>query len=158
MPEWSNGPHSKCGVLATVPGVRIPPSPPSLAEAPRIRGEGELRTFKSHTCRNESVWILRRASVARAIALATERGQGPLDKSWTVYILACADGSHYVRCTSHLLNRLERHCRGWVPATKARLPCELVTFIVFNDKYRAYAFEKYLKSGSGRAFAKKRLN
>ena len=24
MPEWSNGPHSKCGVRATVPGVRIP--------------------------------------------------------------------------------------------------------------------------------------
>ena len=27
MPEWSIGPHSKCGVRATVPGVRIPPSP-----------------------------------------------------------------------------------------------------------------------------------
>ena len=24
MPEWSNGLHSKCGVRATVPGVRIP--------------------------------------------------------------------------------------------------------------------------------------
>ena len=27
MPEWSIGPHSKCGVRATVPGVRIPPFP-----------------------------------------------------------------------------------------------------------------------------------
>ena len=27
VPEWSIGPHSKCGVRATVPGVRIPPSP-----------------------------------------------------------------------------------------------------------------------------------
>ena len=27
MPEWSNGPHSKCGERATVPGVRIPLSP-----------------------------------------------------------------------------------------------------------------------------------
>ena len=27
MPEWSIGPHSKCGVRATVPGVRIPLSP-----------------------------------------------------------------------------------------------------------------------------------
>ena len=26
--EWSIAPHSKCGVRATVPGVRIPPSPP----------------------------------------------------------------------------------------------------------------------------------
>ena len=29
MPEWSNGPHSKCGERATVPGVRIPLSPQS---------------------------------------------------------------------------------------------------------------------------------
>ena len=28
MPEWSIGPHSKCGVRATVPGVRIPLFPP----------------------------------------------------------------------------------------------------------------------------------
>ncbi len=27
VPEWSIGPHSKCGERATVPGVRIPPSP-----------------------------------------------------------------------------------------------------------------------------------
>lgn len=32
MPEWSIGPHSKCGVRATVPGVRIPLSPPNEAE------------------------------------------------------------------------------------------------------------------------------
>ena len=31
------------------------------------------------------------------------------------------------------------------------------TYIAFNNKYKAYDFEKYLKSGSGRAFAKKRL-
>ena len=28
--EWLNAPHSKCGIRATVSGVRIPPSPPSL--------------------------------------------------------------------------------------------------------------------------------
>ena len=32
MPEWSIGPHSKCGVRATVPGVRIPLSPQSKDE------------------------------------------------------------------------------------------------------------------------------
>ncbi len=30
--EWSIAPHSKCGVPATVPGVRIPPSPPFIQE------------------------------------------------------------------------------------------------------------------------------
>ena len=28
--EWSIAPHSKCGVRVTVPGVRIPPSPPFI--------------------------------------------------------------------------------------------------------------------------------
>ena len=28
MAEWLNAPHSKCGIRATVSGVRIPPSPP----------------------------------------------------------------------------------------------------------------------------------
>ncbi len=28
MPEWSNGPHSKCGERVTVPWVRIPVFPP----------------------------------------------------------------------------------------------------------------------------------
>jgi hypothetical protein len=35
------------------------------------------------------------------------------------------------------------------------LPVELVTYICFNDKYKAYNFEKYLKSGSGKAYSKK---
>jgi hypothetical protein len=26
--EWSNAPHSKCGIGASLSGVRIPPSPP----------------------------------------------------------------------------------------------------------------------------------
>src|SRR5215469_10117155 len=30
--EWLNAPHSKCGIRATVSGVRIPPSPPDLRE------------------------------------------------------------------------------------------------------------------------------
>ena len=32
VPEWSNGPHSKCGERATVPGVRIPPFPPDAEQ------------------------------------------------------------------------------------------------------------------------------
>ena len=32
MPEWSNGPHSKCGERVTVPGVRIPLFPLHLKQ------------------------------------------------------------------------------------------------------------------------------
>jgi len=76
---------------------------------------------------------------------------------WTVYILKCNDDTHYTGCTSNLTERLKRHRKGYVKHTKPRLPLELITHINFNDKYKAYAFEKYLKSGSGRAFAIKRF-
>jgi predicted GIY-YIG superfamily endonuclease len=42
-------------------------------------------------------------------------------------------------------------------STKDKLPFELITYIAFQDKYRAFAFEKYLKSGSGIAFRNKRM-
>ncbi len=41
MPEWSIGPHSKCGVRVTVPGVRIPLSPQYRLEISELRN---LRT------------------------------------------------------------------------------------------------------------------
>jgi len=60
-------------------------------------------------------------------------------------------------CTHNLIDRLDRHSRGSVPATKNRRPVSLISYIVFHDKYKAFAFEKYLKTGSGRAFLNKRL-
>jgi predicted GIY-YIG superfamily endonuclease len=76
---------------------------------------------------------------------------------YAVYLLKCSDGTTYTGCTSNLQNRLERHNKGQVFYTSSRLPFELVTYIVFSDKYKAYNFEKYLKSGSGKAFANKRF-
>ncbi|RED44629.1 GIY-YIG nuclease family protein [Seonamhaeicola aphaedonensis] len=78
-------------------------------------------------------------------------------KTWTVYIMLCSDGTNYVGCTSNLESRLKKHSSGQVISTKNRLPVEIINYIVFNDKYKAYNFEKYLKSGSGRAFLKKRF-
>lgn len=58
-------------------------------------------------------------------------------------------------CTSDLKERLERHENGNVPATSGRLPVEVVVNISFQNKYKAFEFEKYLKYGSGRAFMKR---
>ena len=76
---------------------------------------------------------------------------------WTVYILKCADGHYYTGCTSDLEDRMQRHCCGHVPATQNRRPVKLVTYIAFSEKQKAYDFEKYLKTGSGRAVMYKRL-
>ena len=72
-----------------------------------------------------------------------------------VYILKCRDDNLYTGCTSNLKERIERHKNGHVPATKERRPVELVNYFATKDKYKAFEFEKYLKSGSGRAFIKK---
>ena len=77
--------------------------------------------------------------------------------NYYVYILECADGNQYIGCTKNLEERLERHNDGYVPATKNRRPVKLVAYVMFNDKYKAFKFEKYLKSGSGRAFVNKHL-
>lgn len=74
-----------------------------------------------------------------------------------VYLLRCSDGTTYVGCTSNIEERLKRHYNKEVRWTKDRLPVTLITYIAFSDKYKAFEFERYLKSGSGRAFAKKRF-
>jgi len=76
---------------------------------------------------------------------------------YTVYILKCSDNTYYVGCTNDFNDRLSQHQKGQVSHTSKRLPITLVHQSIFVDKYKAYEFEIYLKSGSGRAFAIKRL-
>lgn len=71
-----------------------------------------------------------------------------------VYSLKCSDG-YYIGCTDDLEDRLGRHEKGQVPATAERLPVKIDFYFALQDKYKAFEFEKYLKSGSGRAFVKK---
>jgi predicted GIY-YIG superfamily endonuclease len=52
---------------------------------------------------------------------------------------------------------LAAHNAGQSPHTSKFKPWHLVTYIAFSDEAKAVAFERYLKSGSGQAFANKRL-
>ena len=63
----------------------------------------------------------------------------------------------YVGITSDLKNRLTAHNEGLSPHTSKYKPFKLVTYVAFSNEEKALEFEKYLKSGSGRAFAEKRL-
>lgn len=75
-----------------------------------------------------------------------------------VYILESLDAGHfYVGLTNDLRARLAKHNAGEVSHTSKYKPWHLKTYIAFSDEAQAVAFEKYLKAGSGRAFAKKRL-
>jgi len=74
---------------------------------------------------------------------------------WYVYILNCGNTKSYVGCTNDLKDRLNRHENGYVPATKNIRPVKLHCYFAIKGKYKAFNFEKYLKSGSGRAFIKR---
>ena len=63
----------------------------------------------------------------------------------------------YTGSTSDLRNRLSDHNSGRSSHTKNFMPWRLVFYAAFPGKLLAEKFERYLKSGSGRAFAKKHL-
>jgi len=63
----------------------------------------------------------------------------------------------YIGHTRDLRARLADHNSGKSPHTAKYKPWRLVTYLAFSDEAKAIAFERYLKTGSGRAFANKRL-
>jgi predicted GIY-YIG superfamily endonuclease len=63
----------------------------------------------------------------------------------------------YVGRTEDLRARLAKHNAGEVPHASKFRPWQIKTAIAFSDEQRAIEFESYLKTASGRAFAKKRL-
>jgi putative endonuclease len=74
-----------------------------------------------------------------------------------VYILKLENGQHYIGCTQDLEKRIEKHEHHAVPTTSRIRPEDCVFYAAFQNKEKAYAFEKYLKSSSGFAFRNKRL-
>lgn len=72
-----------------------------------------------------------------------------------VYVLICLDKKTYIGCTNDLKDRIQRHQNGHIPATEKRRPVKLIAYFAFQNSTIAFNFEKYLKSGSGRAFLKK---
>ena len=76
-----------------------------------------------------------------------------------MYILeSAAQGGHfYTGLTEDLAARLKKHNEGGVPSTVEHRPWRIKTAVAFSDPERAAAFERYLKSGSGRAFAIRHL-
>jgi putative endonuclease len=74
-----------------------------------------------------------------------------LSKAWP------AHGQRYVGLTTNLKQRFEEHNAGKSAHTSKHPPWRLVTDIAFSDRAKAESSERYLKSGSGHAFAAKRF-
>ena len=76
---------------------------------------------------------------------------------WYVYMLQSVEHPehYYVGMTEDLQERLSAHNSGKVPHTSKFCPWCIETAVAFRGKTKAIAFERYLKSQSGRAFARK---
>jgi len=62
---------------------------------------------------------------------------------------------YYVGSALDLKRRFAEHNKGQSPHTKKFLPWKLVGYVAFSDHEKADKFEAYLKTASGRAFAKR---
>jgi len=78
-------------------------------------------------------------------------------KFYYVYILQSEKERerYYIGFTDDIKNRLEVHNQGKCVHTSKYAPWEIKTAVAFTNRKKAIEFEEYLKTSSGRAFAKK---
>jgi putative endonuclease len=76
-----------------------------------------------------------------------------------VYILRSENypEESYVGIADDLRQRLKDHNNGKAKHTSKFKPWLLETYVAFSNHKKAQEFENYLKTGSGQAFANKRL-
>jgi predicted GIY-YIG superfamily endonuclease len=81
-------------------------------------------------------------------------------RRYSVYILqSLVDPSrHYCGVRSNVEERIAVHNAGGSAHTAKYRPWRLSVTVIFDDPLRATRFEKYLKSGSGRAFCRRHFD
>lgn len=88
------------------------------------------------------------------IALATK---GQLPMYYTYVLKSEKHEAYYYGSTSDVKIRLSAHNAGKNASTVKYRPWKIIWYAAFETKGTAQAFEKYLKSASGKAFLRKRL-
>lgn len=76
---------------------------------------------------------------------------------WFVYFLELSNKDLYVGSTNDIKRRISTHEAGQVQSTKAFRPMKLISYVAVENETLARSLERYFKSGSGKAFAKKRF-
>ena len=76
---------------------------------------------------------------------------------YTYVLLSGRDGKFYIGCTTDLRERCQQHERGQVRSTAYRRPLRLIYYEACRNVDDAYRRERYLKSGRGGRYLKKRL-
>ena len=76
---------------------------------------------------------------------------------WYVYFLQLNNGDIYVGSTNDLKRRAAEHAAGDVVSTAWLRPHKLRSYVAVETEAGARSLEKYFKSGSGKALAKRRI-
>jgi putative endonuclease len=116
-----------------------------LERPPKRFGEGGLTT--------------RSATAGEPFTFATLSSDYSFLAMHYAYILKSEShpAQRYIGSTSDLKGRLKLHNSGNSAHTSKFPPWLLDAYFAFSDKQRAAAFERYLKSRSGKAFMKRHL-
>jgi putative endonuclease len=93
----------------------------------------------------------------KAIGIAIASGSRMLEATRFVYVLKSAEPMphFYIGLSADVRARLADHNAGRCPHTARHGRWQLHVTIELQDEQRAVDFERYLKSRSGRAFAKR---
>jgi predicted GIY-YIG superfamily endonuclease len=94
---------------------------------------------------------------AKGVSPKLRRSAGRLFRLGYVYFLELSNGDIYVGSTDDLRRRLASHQNGHVVSTSKYLPAVLRSYVAVTDEVTVRRLERYFKSGSGKAFAKKRF-
>jgi putative endonuclease len=98
-----------------------------------------------------------KAGRAKGVSRSSIGAQGDCNHVWYVYFLELSNGDIYVGSTDDLRRRVASHQQGHVISTSKYLPLILRSYVAVGDEATARSLERYFKSGSGKAFAKKRF-
>jgi len=95
-----------------------------------------------------------RRSLARRRTIASSKRDAVMRYVYLIRSVSHPDQT-YIGITDDLKRRVQDRNSGDSPHTSKHRPWNLTTAVAFTDDRKAAAFEQYLKSGSGRAFAMK---
>jgi len=76
---------------------------------------------------------------------------------YTYVLKSKKDNKLYIGFTDNLNRRFSEHNKGFVQATKNRIPLDLVYYEACLNKEKAIKREKYFKTGFGRRYLKERI-
>lgn len=119
-----------------------------LGHRVRLGSASKLGSARSEDDEGES--SLTRSLLFSTVKVMNKTSDVLSPKYYVYLLLSLSDHKFYVGFTTDLKKRMEEHNRGYVTATKHRLPLKLIHYEYFINREDAIARETFLKSGFGR--------